>query len=200
MTCEHMTLREGSEVSGGDPRVKQQTVAGLVRAFKMDKGVREGRPAWAQAPHRLTPCPRSLQLCEDLFSRINDTTNDNMSYSVEVGHPARAPVPGLWPRAPFLMESVSPPLACALCSSLFMRVTVIPAPSAQPRWKEQPQSCPARATLWPRRPQGDCAGRAPRMAVAGGSGLTPPALTLTQVPASPSHCPAPTLPPSLESP
>lgn len=25
------------------------------------------------------------QLCEDLFSRINDTTNDNMSYSVEVG-------------------------------------------------------------------------------------------------------------------
>lgn len=30
-------------------------------------------------------CPRFLQLCEDLFSRINDTTNDNMSYSVEVG-------------------------------------------------------------------------------------------------------------------
>ena len=30
-------------------------------------------------------CALSLQLCEDLFSRINDTTNDNMSYSVEVG-------------------------------------------------------------------------------------------------------------------
>ncbi|NWR83794.1 KIF1B protein, partial [Furnarius figulus] len=28
----------------------------------------------------------SLQLCEDLFSRINDTTNDNMSYSVEVSY------------------------------------------------------------------------------------------------------------------
>ncbi|XP_055472921.1 kinesin-like protein KIF1A isoform X12 [Psammomys obesus] len=26
------------------------------------------------------------QLCEDLFSRINDTTNDNMSYSVEVSY------------------------------------------------------------------------------------------------------------------
>ncbi|OWK04726.1 hypothetical protein Celaphus_00002836 [Cervus elaphus hippelaphus] len=27
-----------------------------------------------------------MQLCEDLFSRINDTTNDNMSYSVEVSY------------------------------------------------------------------------------------------------------------------
>ena len=33
------------------------------------------------------PLSVSLQLCEDLFSRINDTTNDNMSYSVEVGLP-----------------------------------------------------------------------------------------------------------------
>ncbi|KAL4689487.1 hypothetical protein H8959_012278 [Pygathrix nigripes] len=30
--------------------------------------------------------PPFLQLCEDLFSRINDTTNDNMSYSVEVSY------------------------------------------------------------------------------------------------------------------
>ncbi|XP_012590230.1 PREDICTED: kinesin-like protein KIF1A [Condylura cristata] len=30
--------------------------------------------------------PRCSQLCEDLFSRINDTTNANMSYSVEVSY------------------------------------------------------------------------------------------------------------------
>ncbi|KFO22544.1 Kinesin-like protein KIF1B [Fukomys damarensis] len=29
---------------------------------------------------------RAVGLCEDLFSRINDTTNDNMSYSVEVSY------------------------------------------------------------------------------------------------------------------
>lgn len=50
---------------------------GWVRCLK-ERGPRN-------SPHHLTVCPRFLQLCEDLFSRINDTTNDNMSYSVEVG-------------------------------------------------------------------------------------------------------------------
>lgn len=48
---------------------------------------REGG-ALSHQPSSLTCFSPSLQLCEDLFSRINDTTNDNMSYSVEVGLPA----------------------------------------------------------------------------------------------------------------
>lgn len=57
-------------------------------------------------------CVSPPQLCEDLFSRINDTTNDNMSYSVEVG-PARRPVlgPGWAPG----MESNAPVTHTSLC-------------------------------------------------------------------------------------
>ncbi|TEA31691.1 hypothetical protein DBR06_SOUSAS22610025 [Sousa chinensis] len=40
----------------------------------------------ARAQPHVWWCALSLQLCEDLFSRINDTTNDNMSYSVEVSY------------------------------------------------------------------------------------------------------------------
>lgn len=70
-------------------------------SIREQEGPGEQCPAWAQASHGtrgegsrnslLSPSSDAvslaLQLCEDLFSRINDTTNDNMSYSVEVGLP-----------------------------------------------------------------------------------------------------------------
>ncbi|MBZ3888049.1 Kinesin-like protein KIF1A [Sciurus carolinensis] len=37
-------------------------------------------------PEKAAGLLRAFTLCEDLFSRINDTTNDNMSYSVEVSY------------------------------------------------------------------------------------------------------------------
>lgn len=57
-------------------------------------------------PSGLTACPLSLQLCEDLFSRINDTTNDNMSYSVEVGAPAVRPSSGALLTQPVLATAL----------------------------------------------------------------------------------------------
>lgn len=54
---------------------------------------RGGDPGSSPSPPWLT-VPPFLQLCEDLFSRINDTTNDNMSYSVEVGPPRLLLAPG----------------------------------------------------------------------------------------------------------
>lgn len=73
-----------------------------------------GRPSLAggrggsgnSRPSGLTACPLSLQLCEDLFSRINDTTNDNMSYSVEVGAPAVRPSSGALLTQPVLATAL----------------------------------------------------------------------------------------------
>lgn len=109
--CPPCVDKDGTQRVGKDqissektPGLKQKTAALRVQAFSVHLRwtVREqegpgelglpiapgGRPA-GTAP--LSPSSDAMssapQLCEDLFSRINDTTNDNMSYSVEVGLP-----------------------------------------------------------------------------------------------------------------
>lgn len=103
---DRVTDELGKLTNQGDTRVRRwgawiQVFTLECASWRKQRGLAKQHPAWVQAAHSTAgggaPSHQpssvacfspSLQLCEDLFSRINDTTNDNMSYSVEVRLPA----------------------------------------------------------------------------------------------------------------